>query len=372
MLKKLSILLLAAVIVTAGALLFANRAWLLRPSFRKAGGTELVYAIDAGEPHSTDDLCRALLRRIDHGGSAGVEVEPHGDNEVAIRIPNGKRHDELVERVPALLSRQGPLELLVVANAVDDGPAFDAVKDAFKNAKDELDRLEKANEPLPLPRAEKGPAAFAVALKDEPDHTYRWAEAGKGYLWTLRWNADALQQEENVAKKKQIDEAARTGQPFVEGDQLVYVRAITSWQNRSKRDRELGKTREFFVLLRETGQGAEVTGDLLADVKEATDQRGEACVDFTFGKEGGARFFDLTSRNKPSGEGGFRRHLAIVFDGQITSAPALQSPIRERGQITGKFTSTEVQEMVRILAAGALPVRLRPEPVAVNVVEPPR
>jgi preprotein translocase subunit SecD len=374
MLKKLLILLVLAVVVIGAALLYANRAWLLRPNFHRVGGTELVYAVDAaGEPFAMDDLCQALSRRIDPTGSAGVLVVPNDEDEVAIRIPNGKDHDPLVEAVPILVHQQGRLEFLVVANRVDDGPAFDAARDVFKKEKDNLVRRQKANEAPPVPRDEKGNTSFAVALKDEPEHTYRWAEAGKNYLWSQTWNSDALEKEENAGQKKQIDDAIRTGEPFVANDNLYHVRAITNWERRSKRDRDLGKTREFFVLMREPEKGKEVTGDLLASVKESTDQRGMPCVDFTFGKEGGARFFDLTSRNKPAGgEAGFRRHLAIVFDGQVMSAPALLSPIRERGQITGNFTQTEIQDMVRILAAGALPVRLKPDPVAVRILEPSR
>src|SRR5262249_45615860 len=72
----------------------------------------------------------------------------------------------------------------------------------------------------------------------------------------------------------------------------------------------------------------------------------------------------LTSRNKPAKEGGFKRQLAIILDGQIRSAPSLNSPIRSNGIIEGEFTQKEVENLVTILRAGALPATLRPQPVS--------
>src|SRR5262249_54221962 len=60
------------------------------------------------------------------------------------------------------------------------------------------------------------------------------------------------------------------------------------------------------------------------------------------------------------------RHLAIIFDGQIESAPSLRSPIRTQGQITGDYKQQEVDEMLRILRAGALPATLKKKPASEN------
>src|SRR5204863_5686743 len=64
----------------------------------------------------------------------------------------------------------------------------------------------------------------------------------------------------------------------------------------------------------------------------------------------------------------FLRHLAITLDGQIRSAPTLRSAIRSNGQITGDFTKKEVETLVTILRAGALPATLRPQPVSENTM----
>src|SRR2546430_7638247 len=46
------------------------------------------------------------------------------------------------------------------------------------------------------------------------------------------------------------------------------------------------------------------------------------------------------------------------------SAPTINSEIRERGQIAGSFSQREVDALVNILRAGALPASLKPKPVS--------
>jgi len=50
------------------------------------------------------------------------------------------------------------------------------------------------------------------------------------------------------------------------------------------------------------------------------------------------------------------------------SAPSLNSPIRDSGQITGQFTKDDVNNLVSILRSGALPATLKPQPVSENTM----
>src|SRR6185369_8327457 len=88
-----------------------------------------------------------------------------------------------------------------------------------------------------------------------------------------------------------------------------------------------------------------------------------------FNNKGGSLFYELTSANVEGEEGeGGRRNLAIVLDGLIMSAPALQARIRDAGIITGKFSKTEIEDLVNILRSGALPATLKPQPVSENTM----
>ncbi len=76
-------------------------------------------------------------------------------------------------------------------------------------------------------------------------------------------------------------------------------------------------------------------------------------ITLNFTSEGAKKFEDLTSRNvgKP---------IAIYLDENILQAPTVQEPITGgQAQITGEYTLQEVQTVVRLLNAGALPVPLK-------------
>jgi preprotein translocase subunit SecD len=371
--KKVVFVFLVLVVAAGGVVLFRYRHGLFGPDFDRVGGTEIVFQVADDEKEARlDEVCDVLTRWLDPSKLAGVVVQPEGERRVAVRVPNGKAHDDVVEFVKLAAWHTGRLEFCIVANEVDDAAGIAAARDTLRAAgKDELARLEKQAIPPPGPQRE-GKRTFPVKMPDEPAHSYRWVEVGKFQLFTLRLNSDAL--EKNEAVRDRVNRAIDAHEAFDQGNNLYFARNISDWTRRNPRDRELGKTREFFVLMREPRPGQEITGDYLVRASAGHDQRGRLAIDFVFNTDGGERFHDLTSRNQPSGgdETGFKRQLAIIFDGQVSSAPSLLSPIRSRGQITGEFTQTEIDNMVRVLRAGALPVRLLPVPVSERTIEPQR
>jgi SecD/SecF fusion protein len=67
----------------------------------------------------------------------------------------------------------------------------------------------------------------------------------------------------------------------------------------------------------------------------------------------------LTGEHLPDDSTGLLYKLGIVIDGELFSAPAIQSKIGKEGEITGSFTEVEVSDLAAVLNAGSLPVRLR-------------
>jgi len=96
------------------------------------------------------------------------------------------------------------------------------------------------------------------------------------------------------------------------------------------------------------------SGDQVASAAAGTDQTtGQRAVNFTLGSQGTALFANY-SRNNVGNQ------FAIVLDGTVQSAPVIQSAITGgTGQITGSFTSGEVNALVTVLKYGSLPLAIQ-------------
>ena len=85
----------------------------------------------------------------------------------------------------------------------------------------------------------------------------------------------------------------------------------------------------------------------------------EPGVGFTFNDAGGQLFGKLTGDHLPNKSTGVTYKLGIIIDGELFSAPTIQSKIGTKAEITGSFTEIEVSDLAAALNAGSLPVRLR-------------
>jgi preprotein translocase subunit SecD len=97
---------------------------------------------------------------------------------------------------------------------------------------------------------------------------------------------------------------------------------------------------------------AAITGRDLKTARVGVGEQGEPNVEFSLKPPGAERFHQATTRN-------VGRSLAIVLDERVISAPIIEQPIGAEGQIRGRFTAAEADELARLLRAGALPAKLR-------------
>ena len=126
--------------------------------------------------------------------------------------------------------------------------------------------------------------------------------------------------------------------------------------------------REFLVVFER--EDRRVTGQFLTRVSPGTDESGQLSVDFRFDSTGGKRFYILTRKYKPESDKSFHRRLAILLDGNIHSAPRINQPIGDSGQISGDFDLDEINELVAVLNAGALEVPIKSTPVLERTIGP--
>ncbi|MHC4226135.1 MAG: protein translocase subunit SecD [Planctomycetota bacterium] len=101
----------------------------------------------------------------------------------------------------------------------------------------------------------------------------------------------------------------------------------------------------------------------LEKANPTTDRMGRRAIGFQLDDRGGMAFANITAKNVD-------RPLCILLDGIAISAPNISERIPGRGEITGTFTQTAVDDMVNKLNAGSLPARLVEQPISVNTIGP--
>ncbi len=96
-----------------------------------------------------------------------------------------------------------------------------------------------------------------------------------------------------------------------------------------------------------------ISGSYLKNAKVSLggELKSDVVVAFEFDKEGGKRFHELTGDN-------IGKRLAIVLDGEVISAPKINSAIGSSGVIQGDFTSEEARTLAKLLKSGSFKAKV--------------
>ena len=286
------------------------------------GAVKLVYEIDlaAAEKQGTavdqaimDKMVGAIAKRLNPSGVKEFIVRPIGTDRIEITIPG--IDPDRVQQAKGLIVKLGTLEFAIVASEHDDEALIGHAK-RLRNNQNELATTTSDGE-----RRIVAVWHDLTDLTDLKSKSEIWV--GVGYRTVPRLDPD-------------------TGAE-IEAPQ---------------------------VLIKHDPPNRAVTGAYLTNVRAVTDERGSLAVSFTLNAKGGALFTKLTGDNLPDPIDGSKRQLAILLDGKVHSAPTINSAIGANGQITGRFTKQEIDNLVAVLNAGALAVPLKQTPVSEVTIRP--
>ncbi len=381
------------------------------------GGTSLIYQLRApegGEAPSAKEARRVITGRIDPQGTRGYTVRPIGEHRLEIVLP-GRRTRVRIETEPVALED--------LATAVQNARARDETMtvetfeehretllsgtrlvvhlkpalwvDDVRNRVAEKVRLLESDERVPYAivgrqredqRWEQVAAYVAVAPDDEAA-LERWRRLLTDALATQRdvtrvkrlvGQAGFLefrimvnrQEDRDKANFDRIVRRKQAGQP--PGDPRFKWYPLRqdkgwTWYKEGLLDAwnwvyvvdEEARTVEGLV---DVADRQDVSGQDLAQARPST-QNGEPIVVFSLKAEAGARMARLT---RPEMKG---RHMAILLDGVIQSAPVLRATLSSGGIIEGYDTLRERDEVVTVLNSGQLAASLG-DPVTERTVGP--
>lgn len=325
--------------------------------------------------------------------------------EIQRRAKDQRRDRDLtveeVQRIKEQVARVGLLEFRILANEKDDSEAIAEARRTIEQAGPQKlkEYAEKGLAPPGPVDNQNEPKIFTISLaRGQKSYvTYSWVELSRQQRHDLNLDNAAKDDPARSAiwKKAEtkIDEAFTLedfrGQPYFKG--ALFYKRLSRDRNMNPEERDRKKY-DYFVLTRDPEFEQSAKGEILKDADDkpirtpridgsylisataGTSSDLRPAVHFAFNALGAKLFGDITSKNVPD-EGGSDetkavRHLAIILDAEVMSAPTIQSTIRDRGQISGSFTQKDIESLVNTLRAGTLPATLKPDPVSESTMGP--
>jgi SecD/SecF fusion protein len=314
------------------------------------GGTNLIYEIDRTTEGKTKDkvlakdFMYALAKRLNPSGTKELLIRPIGDDQIEITIPDVDE-TELAE-IKRQITESGILQFRIVANVNDHKSILDLAT-AQANSSNQNVRLKRD-----------------IVMSDKTTNEERvvgmWRTLGRGvevegYTQITGYQPGDLIRNAQTGKLISPPSSSKTNdfEKWLKSEGIAKVDILLATEKAGK-------------------PYVEVNGSDLASAKKEFGKNGGYEVNFTMSIGGGDKLMRLTGANLPTskslGQGDFHRRMAILLDGEILSAPNLNSTIRSQGLIEGRFTEKEVDFLVSILNAGALPGALTKVPISENTV----
>jgi SecD/SecF fusion protein len=333
-----------------------------------SGGVVLIYEVDKStQPSAMQATVARLNDLLNEGGGEKLEARPNAKDQIEIELPEGVD----AARVSA-----------AIRGAETEGMQFSSAGKRAENGKTVfVYNIRQAQQSVDMAKL-----IAAVSKRINP--------GGIKEVTIRQYGAEQLEVIVPEVEASEIDhikklistsgvlefrilanetdhrDVIKAAERSTGRDVYIAGRLVGRWV---KADERLNVGRESQVMFRENDKGErevlivrdpfDVTGKYLRRAAPGFDQ-GQLAVQFSFDSAGGEKFGQLTQKNLPDTATGFKRHLGIILDNLMLSAPTINSTIHENGIIQGSFTQPEVDFLVGVLNAGSLPATLNPQPIS--------
>lgn len=333
-----------------------------------AGGRQIVLApiTEDGATVGPEDLDQAIdiiRRRVDGGGVTEAEVSRMGGN-ISVAIPGNPTPQQL-----EALSRSSQMRfrpVLVAQPVLAPGEELPTPRT------------------LPLPPALQLEGSTPPVVEDSQEAPADDAEQTEGNRGGERLSAAGTPAASDAADATEAPEAPATEEPQTEAPPTPFDNPSDLAQITPEIDEqfaaqdcsgdvatEMADASDYAPMVTCNVDGTEkyilgpteLSGGSLVDATAGPETAaggaptGRWQVNLTFDAEGGQTFADITSRLFGYGEGATQNRFAMVLDGEVLSAPSVNSVISGgTAQITGGFTATDAELLANQLRFGALPI----------------
>lgn len=326
-------LLLILLLVSAGVFFLATRG--LKLGLDLQGGTRLVYSVDieaAKAEKSVDadkkdteilqEMIQVISNRIDPQGVKDPSITLAGGNRILIELPGGNDSDAI--EIQRRIENLGALEMRMIAYedyvGLPDGETFDLAEE-----KRRLDAW--------LAKEENKEAIERDAVKAIRKFNLDTSENGKKSKW-LEWRA--MHRRHPTAEQIAAN-------PELSASDWIYDRS----SNAHPASESPTEPRFAPVNMHEvhfTGEDLDARG-----LQPTQDKLGEPAIGYKIKPGRAGEYADQSELYKGKAH-------AIMLNGAIRIDPVFNERIPGQGQISGGFTSKEVNDLILVLKTGSLSI----------------
>jgi protein-export membrane protein SecD len=344
------ILVILGVLALAGWFYFDNG---LKRGLDLQGGMHLALEVEdrdgtltpEARADATDRALKIIRTRIDQFGVEEPLIQKAGDDRIIVELPG--IDDE--ERAKSILQQTAYLEFQLVRSGRELIEALPRIDRAIVQAvgveglpqgAQEGERPREALEELLFGRGED--TAQTEATEATRTDSVAAARPLSAILLDSGNDGEFLVAQENVATVNRYLALPEVQRLLPRGTVLRWAESSEGVGAQLYRRLYLLESRPF------------MTGEYLENATAGRDpQFNQTIVSFQLSRRGGRIFEQVTGEN-------IGNRIAIVLDGQVYSAPVVQSRIGAQGQIElGQASLQEANDLALVLRAGALPAPLR-------------
>ncbi|MWA09858.1 protein translocase subunit SecD [Streptomyces sp. BA2] len=366
--RSLVFILIALVALTGGMFLSGNTT--PRLGIDLAGGTSITLQAkdepgqkkSAINPTNMNTAVSIINNRVNGLGVSEAEVQTQGEDNIIVNIPKGTNEKQAREQVGTTAQLYfRPVLTVASGEPTPDPSASSSGKDKDKG-KDTAD---------PDKATDKGDDKG----DDKASSTPTASPSSQGRAVTDGLKADATPTPKASDKGSDKDKGAPTPTPTADPATAALQKKFTELDCTDKAQRgKVGdgvKPTEQTIACGKNNAGqwekyvlgpAELNGKDVDDAKATINQQSGAWVvnmEFT---GGGSKKFSKTT-SKLSQQQPPMNQFAIVLDGEVASAPSVNTTLNSNAEISGSFTQESAQDLANILSYGALPLTFHEQSV---------
>ncbi|MGW1406943.1 protein translocase subunit SecD [Streptomyces sp. NPDC002403] len=345
--RSLALILIAMVALTGGMFLADQPT--PRLGIDLAGGTSITLEAKS-EPGqesainktNMDTAVQIMERRVNGLGVSEAEVQTQGDRNIIVNIPKGTNSAQAREQVGTTAKLYFRPVLTVAQGTPTPTPSASS-----------------SGKPTPsgspsTPTADKGKASSTPS----PSATTQ----GRAVTGALKADSTPTPKASTTPSASAADEAAaaKLQKQFAALD-------CSSKASRAEAARG-AKPTDTVVACSSEGDAkyvlgpSEVSGTEVDNAKAGFDQqRGMWIVNMEFTKQGSKQFQTITK--KLSAQQSPQNQFAIALDGEVVSAPQVNTTLSGSAEISGSFTQQSAEDLANVLSYGALPLSFKEQSV---------